>query len=67
MGKRGPSNDIGDKFDYFLFKADQNINHWSPKFMPELRAATLNEENPYNPYGLNSEFKINILDDYPFN
>jgi len=37
MGKRG-HNDIGDKFDYFLFKADMNINHYSPKFMPELRS-----------------------------
>ena len=67
MGKRGPGGDVGDKFDYFLFKADQNINHYAPKFMPELRAATLGSDvNPYNPHGLNSEFKVNILDEHPF-
>ena len=28
MGKSVKGNDIGDKFDYFLFKADKNINHY---------------------------------------
>jgi len=63
MGKRG-HNDIGDKFDYFLYKADLDINHYNPKFMPELRAGALGtDQNPYNPFALNTEFKINILDD----
>ena len=35
--------------------------------MPELREATFGaSQNPYNPYGLNTEFKVNILDDHKF-
>ena len=35
--------------------------------MPELKEAALgNTKNPYNPFALNTEFKINILDDHHF-
>mmetsp|Transcript_18843 Transcript_18843/g.28976 ORF Transcript_18843/g.28976 Transcript_18843/m.28976 type:complete len:115 (+) Transcript_18843:143-487(+) len=53
-----------ERFDYFLYRADKDINYFEPKFMPELRNATLGQEmNPYNPFGLQTEFKIQVMDD----
>ena len=50
-----------------MYKADQHINHYQPRFLPEVREAAFGPaQNPYNPYGLNTEFKVNILDDHDF-
>ena len=37
--------------------------------MPELRTGSLfgaGDKNPYNPFGLNTEFKVTILEDHDF-
>ena len=35
--------------------------------MPELRAGKVGtDQNPYNPFALNTEFKVNIMDDAAF-
>ena len=34
--------------------------------MPELRTGSITGDNPYNPFALNTEFKINIMDDAAF-
>ena len=45
------------KFDYFLYQADKKINYYEPKFY---------ETNPYNPFKLEAEFKVNVVDDAKF-
>ena len=45
------------KFDYFLYQADKKINYYEPKFY---------ETNPYNPFKLEAEFKVNVVEDGNF-
>ena len=48
-----------ENFDFFLYRADQDINYYQPKLMPELRRMSASQEmNPHNPFGLQTEFKI---------
>ena len=56
------------RFDTFLRQADKDINFYEAKILPDIkidrgRKDDLGLGNPYNPYQLNSEFKVNILED----
>ncbi len=48
---------ILQKFDYFLYQADKKINYY------ESRVITY---NPYNPFKLEAEFTVNVVDDNKF-
>ena len=46
------------KFDYFLYQADKKINYYESKIA---------DYNPYNPFKLEAEFKVNVVEDSQFN
>ena len=51
------ANQFGDKFDYFLYTADKKINYYESKII---------DHNPYNPFKLEVEFKVNVVEDGQF-
>ena len=66
MGKQ--ANQFGDvrkiyilmilqKFDYFLYQADKKINYYESRII---------DTNPYNPFKLEVEFKVNVVDEGKF-
>eukprot|EP00347_Sterkiella_histriomuscorum_P008853 403343490 len=52
------NNQSTDKFEYFLYQANEKINHY--------KASMLKEDNPYNPFNLEADIQMTNVDESQF-